>query len=232
MNIETLTDSEALANRSCQFIEEAARYSIADHESFVWAVSGGSTPKRFLEKLAYSEEIDWSKVHLFQVDERIAPDGDPLRNATMIEQALFSTADLSAKDLAGYYLMPVTKPDLETSANQYAEKINEITNTKASFDLIQLGLGDDGHTASLIPGDPILKVEDKDVGLTGEYRGSCRMTLTKPILNKAKALLWVVSGESKADAYKKFVNKNLSIPASMLDQNISTVLIDESASND
>ncbi len=128
-------------------------------------------------------EVAWDHVVVYQVDERIAPGGDPARNLTSLMAALPGHAHVRP--------MPVESPDLYVAALEYAAGL------PACFDLVHLGVGDDGHTASLVPGDPVLDVVDRDVAITGTYRGHRRMTLTFPVLDRARRALWLVAGASK-----------------------------------
>ena len=229
MNLEVLSDGDALAARAVDVIVELGAQAIDERGQFVFAVSGGSTPRHFLEELSRRSDLDWTRVHLFQVDERVAPDDDPARNATMLHEALVTDEFLATHALAGVWLMPVTESDLEKGAADYARRMDDVTGSPVVFDLVQLGLGDDGHTASLIPGDSVLDVVDRDVALTGEYRGHRRMTLTWPVLNRAKELLWVVAGESKREALERFLTNDPSIPATLPTQARATVLVDSAA---
>src|SRR5262249_40502411 len=158
---------------------------VAATGSFTVALSGGSGPWQAFRLLA-EEDVPWGAVELFQADERVAPLGDEERNLTHLRQSL--PADAWAK----VHPMPVDSNDLQAAAAQYAQVLPE------RLDVAHLGLGPDGHTASLVPGDPILGVDDRDVALTyGEYQGRRRMTLTYPMLDRSRELLWLVTGESK-----------------------------------
>ena len=225
MRLEVLPDREALAQRAAEFVVEAAARAIGERGQFTFAISGGSTPRRMLEVLAERDDIEWNRVYLFQVDERIAPDGEPDRNATMLSETLLSDEMLGASELGGVFLMPVTDDDLEAAASAYAETMDRVTGSPIVFDLIQLGLGDDGHTASLIPGDPILELTDRAVGLSDTYRGRRRMSMTWPVLDRAKELLWVVAGESKRVALESYLDNDPSIPATLPTQARATVLV-------
>ncbi len=226
--LEVLPDREALAERAVDVIVAAAAEAIDERGIFTLAVSGGSTPRRMLEVMANRSGIDWRRVHIFQVDERIAPDGDPDRNATMLHEALLTDDFLAQHTLGGVWLMPVASDDTD-AATAYAATIDELAGSPVVFDLIQLGLGDDGHTASLIPGDPILSVEDRDVAVTGDYNGRRRLSLTWPVLDRAKQQLWVIAGASKGPALAHYLNADPSIPASLPTQARATVLVDEAA---
>ncbi len=232
MNVEVLADADMLAARAVDVVVAAAATAIDERGMFVWAVSGGTTPRRMLELLGERRDLDWSRTHLFQVDERLAPDGDPDRNATMLDEALLTERFRCGHKPAGIWLMPVTTDDPDAAAATYAASLDSIAGSPVVFDLIQLGLGSDGHTASLIPNDPILTIDDVDVALTGEYQGRRRMTLTWPVLDRAKELLWVVGGASKTSAVKKFLDNDPSIPATLPTQARATVLLDLAAAGD
>ncbi len=232
MNVEILADAEALAQRAVDVLVASAAVAIDERGLFVWAVSGGTTPRRMLELLSERRDLDWSRTHLFQVDERLAPDGDPDRNATMLDEALLTENFRRLNKPAGLWLMPVTADDPVAAAADYGASLDSIAGSPVVFDLIQLGMGSDGHTASLIPNDPILDVDEVDVALTGEYQGRRRMSLTWPVLDRAKELLWVVGGASKLDAVQQFLDNDPSIPATLPTQARATVLLDLAASGD
>lgn len=229
MNVEVLSDSEALALRAVDVVVAASVLAIDERGVFVWAVSGGSTPRRMLELLSERTDLDWSRTHLFQVDERVAPDGSDDRNASMLDSALLTEPFLDANSPAGIHLMPVTSNDLDAAAARYAELMDSHAGSPVVFDLVQLGMGSDGHTASLIPDDPILDVDDVDVAMTGEYQGRRRMSFTWPVLDRAKHLLWVIGGASKQDAVQQFLDNDPAIPATLPTQARATVLLDAAA---
>lgn len=231
VNVEVLPDSEALAERAVAVIVDAAARAIEERGVFVWAVSGGSTPRRMLALLSERTDLDWSRTHLFQVDERVAPYGDPDRNAMMLDTHLLTDTFRKHNAPAGIWLMPVDDAveDPEFATRLYEEKMDEVTGSPVVFDLIQLGMGSDGHTASLIPDDPILEVDEVDVAVSAEYQGRIRMSFTWPVLDRAKELLWVIGGESKQEAVKLFLANDPSIPATLPTQARATVLLDEAA---
>ena len=229
MIVEVLADGEALAARSVEVILEAATNAMDERGKFVWAISGGTTPRRLLELLSERTDLDWSRTHLFQVDERIAPDGSDDRNASMLDTALLTEDFLAHNEPAGIHLMPVTDDDLNVACTKYAALMDNHAGSPVVFDLVQLGMGSDGHTASLIPNDPILAIDDVDIALTGEYQGRRRMSFTWPVLERAKQLLWVIGGESKQGAVKLFLDSDSSIPATLPTQARATVLLDTAA---
>jgi 6-phosphogluconolactonase len=211
----TVADSSALATRAAEFVAARARTAVTDHGRFTFAVSGGKTPWAMFAELAH-EDVPWPAVQVFQVDERVAPDGDPDRNLTHLRQAL---GDSPAQVVA----MPVTEPDLDSAALAYARLL------PARFDLVHLGLGPDGHTASLVPGDPVLEVTDRLVALTLPYQGHRRMTLTYPALARADELLWLISGADKQEVLAKLLDGDTSIPAGRVEAKHSSILADAAA---
>jgi 6-phosphogluconolactonase len=216
VNVETLADPEAAARRGAGLIAAAAREAIAAAGSFSLAVSGGRGPWRMFELLG-EHRLDWGAIGLFQVDERVAPDGDPDRNLTHLEASLPAAARESLRP------MPVTDPDLEQAAGRYAAAL------PGRLDLVHLGLGPDGHTASLVPGDPVLEVGDRPVATTGPYQGRRRMTLTYPALAGAGRVLWLVTGADKPTALAKLRAGDRSIPAGRVAAREATLLCDREA---
>jgi len=215
LDIEVLSDAQAVAERGAEIVASAAAAAVAERGRFTFAVSGGRTPWAMFADLA--GKLPWEKVTIFQVDERIAPDGDPDRNLTQLEQSLppGGAADVRA--------MPVWSEDLEAAAAMYADALPE------QLDLVHLGLGPDGHTASLVPGDPVLDVTDRDVAVTGVYQERRRMTLTYPVLNRARQILWLVTGEDKVDALARLRAGDPSIPAGRISPAHAVVVADAAA---
>ncbi|HYM44917.1 MAG TPA: 6-phosphogluconolactonase [Solirubrobacteraceae bacterium] len=201
--IEILPDPAAVATRAAAYVAERARAAVAERGRFSFAVSGGHTPWAMFERLA-EEEVPWGETAIYQVDERVTPAGDPDRNLTHLLASLPEHAG------AEIHAMPVEEDDLEAAAERYGRSLPE------RFDLVHLGLGPDGHTASLVPGDPVLEVADRDVALTRAYMGRRRMTLTYPALARARRLLWLVTGKDKVDALKRLRASDRSIPAGRL----------------
>jgi 6-phosphogluconolactonase len=225
MKIEIFADADLVARQAAALIAADARKAVAERGSFVMAVSGGHTPWVMLRALS-EEKLPWDKVHLAQVDERIAPPGDPDRNLTHLRESLLQHAPLPPEQI---YAMPVESADLETAVKQYAAVLAEIAGSPPVLDLVHLGLGPDGHTASLVPGDAVLQVKDADVGLTGVYQGKRRMTLTYPTINRARRILWLVTGSEKAGMLGRLLVGDLSIPAGRVNQERASVLADQAA---
>ena len=225
MKIEVLADAEAVAREAAAILAAEARAAVAERGRFVVAVSGGHTPWVMLRALA-EERVPWDGVHLVQVDERVAPAGHPDRNLTHLHESLLEHAPLRPDQI---YAMPVELPDLEAAARQYAGTLAKIAGSPPVLDLVHLGLGPDGHAASLIPGDPVLEVNDVDVAVTGTYQGRRRMTLTYPIINRSRRILWLVTGDEKAGMLVRLRDADASIPGGRVSQEKAFVLADSGA---
>ena len=225
MKIEVLADAKAVAGKGAALIAAAARDAVVSRGRFVVAVSGGKTPWIMLRALA-GEKVPWEQVHLVQVDERVAPAGHADRNLTHLRESLLTRVPLPPEQV---HAMPVEVPDLEAAAKAYSRTLQEIAGSPPVLDLVHLGLGPDGHTASLVPGDPVLDVADTDVALTGIYQGRRRMTLTYPIINRARRILWLVTGSEKAGPLVRLRDADPSIPAGRVRQDQALVLADSGA---
>jgi 6-phosphogluconolactonase len=227
METRVLANADAVAAEAARVIAAEARAAVAARGKFVMAVSGGRTPWQMLRALA-DEDVPWSGVHVMQVDERIAPAGHADRNLTHLRESL-GTAPLTPDHL---HAMPVEQADLEAGARNYARTLERIAGTPAVIDLAHLGLGPDGHTASLVPDDPVLSVADRDVALTGVYMGRRRMTLTYPTLDRARRILWLVTGADKAVMLSRLRTSDPSIPAGRVRQERALILADRVAAGD
>lgn len=225
MKIQILADADAVAGQAAKVIAAAAQAAVAARGRFIMAVSGGKTPWQMLRALA-GENIPWKNVHVVQVDERVAPAGDPDRNLTRLRESLLSHAPLPPEQI---HAMPVEESDLEAAAAVYARTLQQIAGSPPVLDLAHLGLGPDGHTASLIPGDPVLKVADRDVALTGVYQQRRRMTLTYPLLNRSRCVLWLATGAEKISMLPRLRAGDDSIPAGRICRDAALVLVDRAA---
>jgi 6-phosphogluconolactonase len=225
MKIEVLDNADIVAQKAASIIAGEAGKAVALRGCFILAVSGGKTPWKMLSALA-DEDVPWEEMHIIQVDERLAPDGHPDRNMTHLLESLTDVMPLLAGRI---HAMPVEENDPEAAAASYAQTIRNIAGAPAIIDLIHLGLGPDGHTASLITGDPVLDVTNRDVALTGIYQGRQRLTLTYPLINRARKLLWLVTGSEKSEMLKRLLDSDLSIPASRISQENALVLADKDA---
>ncbi len=225
MEVRVLADAGTVAREAAAVIAADARAAVAARGRFSIAVSGGHTPWQMLRALA-GEDVPWSAVHLFQVDERVAPAGDPDRNLTHIRESLLATVQLRPEQL---HAMAVEEPDLTAAAAHYARELAAIAGAQPMLDLVHLGLGPDGHTASLVPGDPALDVTDTDVTLSGPYQGRRRMTLTYPVLDRARRVLWVVTGAEKVEMLRRLRAGDRTIPAGRVAAERATLLADAPA---
>lgn len=225
MKIEVLPEADAVARAGAAFIAAEARAAVAARGRFVVAISGGRTPWKMLRALA-DEPMPWADVHVAQVDERVAPPGDPDRNLTHLHESLLAHCPLDSRNV---HAMPVESPDLEAASERYALTLREIAGSPAVLDVTHLGLGADGHTASLVPGDPVLDTISDDVAVTGMYQGRRRMTLTYPVLNRSRRILWLVTGSDKADMLPRLSQGDPSIPAGRLRRDQAMVFADRAA---
>ena len=225
MKIDILPDADTVALEAAKFIAAEARAAVTERGRFVMAVSGGHTPWQMLRALA-NEEVPWKNVHVVQVDERVAPAGDPDRNLTHLRESLLEHAPLQPEQI---HAMPVELQDLDNAAKRYAKTLQEIAGSPPVLDLAHLGLGPDGHTASLVPGDPVLEVTDADVALTGTYQNRRRMTLTYPMLNRSRRILWLVTGADKVNALARLREGDTSIPGGRIQQSQAVLLADQAA---
>jgi 6-phosphogluconolactonase len=225
MKIEIFPDADAVAQKGAEIIAAEARAAVKARGRFIVAVSGGHTPWQMMRALA-KEDVPWEGVNVVQVDERVAPAGDPDRNLTHLHESLLEHAPLRPDQI---HAMPVEASDLEAAAKRYALTLREIAGTPPVLDLAHLGLGPDGHTASLVPGDPVLNVTDSDVALTGVYQERRRMTLTYPMLNRSRRILWLVTGSDKVAALARLRAGDVSIPAGRIQAANALVLADQAA---
>src|SRR5215813_4727839 len=225
MKIEVEPDDDAVARRAAAIIATEARTAIAARGRFIVAVSGGHTPWLMLRAFA-NEQLLWENVHVVQVDERAAPAGDPERNFAHLRESLLGRAPLLRVNI---HAMPMEAHDLNRAARQYAVTLQAVAGSPPVLDLVHLGLGADGHTASLVPGDLVLDVSDADVAVSRPYQGRRRMTLTFPVINRARLILWLVTGGEKAQALVQLRNRDRSIPGARVHQDRALVLADRAA---
>jgi 6-phosphogluconolactonase len=226
MKIEVLADPDAVAKRAAGLVAAHARAAVKQRGRFTFAVSGGHTPWVMLRELV-GEKVPWSEVHVVQVDERVAPGDSDERNFKHLRESLLSHVPLPPDNL---HAMPVEASDLPAAAAEYARTLEGLAGSPPTLDMIHLGLGPDGHTASLVPGDAVLEVTDAWVALTaGLYQGVHRMTLTYPVLDRARSVLWLVTGAEKVDALKRLNRHDQTIPAGRVRQDGAIVVADRAA---
>lgn len=208
-------DAPSAARDAANYVAHVARTAISSRRVFHLAVSGGSTPALMLRALA-SRSVDWASVHVWQVDERVAPDGDDARNAVALQRELVARAPIPK---ANVHLMDVTARDLAGAARRYAAVL-------PAFDLVHLGLGDDGHTASWPPDQPAVRIAPGLVTMTATYRGVRRMTLTADALRQARHVLWLVCGSDKRQVLRRVLDGDTTLPATHAFDERSVCFID------
>lgn len=225
MTLEIFNNSDEVAEKAAQYIEEKIRTAILTKGSFTMAISGGKTPWQMLKILAKAK-LRWEKVFLFQVDERVAPDGNEERNLTQLFKSIEGSGIMTRINV---FPMHVISENLEEETKAYAEVIQKIAEN-GELDLIHLGMGADGHTASLIPGDKVCEVIDSDIAMThSPYQGRLRMTMTYPLINRAKEILWLVTGEEKAEMLQLLLRQDSIIPAGKVNPVHATIFADQAA---
>jgi len=225
MKLEVLADAGAVARRGAALVAAEAREAAGARGRFALAVSGGRTPWLMLRALA-DEPLPWQAVELFQTDERVAPAGHPDRNLTHVAESLLAHAPLPAERV---HAMPVEAPDLAAAAAEYGLALERACGAPPTLDLVHLGLGPDGHTASLVPGDPALELAGPSVAVTAPYQGRPRMTLTFPVLDRARRVLWLVTGADKAPMLARLLAGDRAIPAGRVSAERAVVLADAAA---
>ena len=227
MKIQVYADANEVALEGAKLIAKAAHEAVATRGKFVMAVSGGKTPWIMLRDLAH-EDVPWKGVHIVQVDERVASEGDADRNLTHLRESLLEHAPIRPEHI---HAMAVESGNLQAACAEYAQILKTIAGSPPVLDLVHLGLGPDGHTASLVPGDPVRDVKDSDVALTGIYQNRRRMTLTYPILNRARSVLWLVTGSEKTGMLARLQAGDASIPAGRVNRDHAVVLADRAAAS-
>jgi 6-phosphogluconolactonase len=226
--LQIRADDVLAARAAARFVAACAREAASKRGICVMAFSGGNTPRAMLTALV-AEDLPWRELHIFQVDERNAPRGRSERNLTLLEETFPGKTPLT---LDALHAMPVEEADLEAGAKRYARSLAATAGSPVVLDLVHLGLGDDGHTASLVPGDAALQVDDRDVAVSGEYQGHRRMTLTLPLLNRARQRLWLVTGAAKRAMLARLLAGDESIPAGRVHQDNSVIFADQAAAGE
>lgn len=216
-------DVDEAAAQAARIIATSLRDAIAERGRAAVAFSGGTTPWAMLRALV-AAGVDWQVVDVFQVDERVVPKGDPDRNASHIESMLVRPAPVPK---ARWHPIPVEEPDPAGAARHYERTLRDVLD--GDLDVVHLGLGDDGHTASLVPGDPVLGVTDRLVAPTAAYQDHRRVTLTYPTINAARSIVWLVAGAGKGEMLRRLVAGDPTIPAGRVLQDRALVVCDEAA---
>ncbi len=221
MHVDVSDDARGAAARAAEHLAAAIGRAVAERGRAVIALSGGSSPAKMLGALA-TLDVPWNAVDILQVDERVAPDGDPARNATLLTRVGLP---------ATLHLMEVTEPNLAMAAERYAEVLADVAGVRPQIDVVHLGLGDDGHTASWPPGDPVIDVVDRDVAAVDEFRGHQRLTLTLPVVNRAREVVWLITGVEKAMALRQLLAGDATIPATHVAVDLTTIYADRAAAD-
>jgi 6-phosphogluconolactonase len=225
MEIRRCNSMDDVATAGANYIEARAKEAVSARGQFTIALSGGSTPWIMLRKLA-GYDLPWQQMKIFHTDERVALDGDSDRNLTRIREDFADRVALPPENLLA---MPVTSDDLDQAAAEYEKLLVEVAGESPVLDVVHLGLGGDGHTASLVPDDPVLEVSDRDVAPTDTHAGRRRMTLTYPIINRARHILWLITGVGKVDVLSRLLQSDRGIPAGRVSQQQATVVADSAA---
>jgi 6-phosphogluconolactonase len=228
---------EALSREAASRFQRLATESIAAVGRFSVALSGGSTPRvlyRLLGEPPLREVIDWPRVHLFWGDERFVPAEHPDSNYRMAREAFISKAPIPSGNV---HRIPTESGNPETAAAQYEETLHRFFAQTPNFDLVLLGLGADGHTASLFPGSPALDEHDRLVLATHVPKlDAWRLTLTPPVLRRARHALFLVSGSDKAPILREVLEGPYDpnrLPAQLVrpEKGDLTWLVDEAAAS-
>jgi 6-phosphogluconolactonase len=213
MDIVVAPDPQSAAKEAASWIARQLRNAVSRRGSATVAFSGGSTPALMLAELA-ELAVPWQSTTVFQVDERVAPDGDPDRNAPLL--------DVLRPRGATIHLMPVTDDDLESASQRYAALLPD------RLDVVHLGLGDDGHTASWPPGDPVIDAPGV-VAISATFNGRVRMTLTVRAVNAARRRLVLASGGAKATVVERWLLHDTSLPIERVHRANTMVVLDSAA---
>ena len=215
------------ARAAADLIAAALRAAISTRGTASVAFSGGQTPTAMLEALAVLP-LPWQLTHVFQVDERVAPEGDAARNSTALRNALLDHVNTNP------HLMDVTASDLIESAQRYAD----VVHAHEPLDVVHLGVGDDGHTASWPPGAPVIddraraargRAGSDEVAIVGLFRGFVRMTITPRVVDRARAVVLLVAGADKASVLSRMLAGDQTVVASRVLGPRATVVADEAA---
>jgi 6-phosphogluconolactonase len=225
MRIHVFATPDLAAERAADWLRTEIGRACAQRGRCLIALSGGRTSWRMLRDLRRLR-VHWHDLQVFQVDERVVAENDERRNARQIADLLVAPAML---DAAQFHAMPVERSNLEAGAEDYARLLSEHGGTPPVLDVVHLGIGADGHTASLVPGDRLLEAQDRDVGISVPYQGVARMTLTSRVLDAARHRLWLVTGADKAAALGKLWLGDASVTAGQVARESAFVFTDSAA---
>jgi 6-phosphogluconolactonase len=225
MRLEVTKTAAEAAGVAARLIATVLGIAIGRRTRASIALSGGNSPLPMLKALA-REPLDWSAIHVYQVDERVVARGDSARNLGALDEVLVWRGPLPRRNL---HPMWVDRADLSGAAGSYAEELAQVAGDPPILDVVHLGLGGDGHTASLFPGDPVLEIMDRSVGLTTVHNGYRRMTLTLPVLNRARSIVWFVTGADKAGVVVDLYAGGAPFPAGLVSRRRAILVADEAA---
>ncbi len=228
IELHVAEDAVSASEQAAHWIATTIHDTVQRTGRCILALSGGRTPQAMFEALARMD-VPWESVHLVQVDERLAPLGDASRNLTLLQTDLLDRVPLSRKQV---YRMPAEADDPVAAARRYSKTLEALAGSPPVFDIVHLGLGDDGHTASLVPEDPVLEVRDEEVAVTAVYQGRRRMTLTYPALDRAHHRLWLITGKAKAPMLVRLLRADPSIPAGRVEAKASVAFADRLAAGE
>ena len=217
MHVEVIPTQD-LSWRAALWMSDRIWSAWAERGAAHVAVSGGSTPAAMFGVLA-GLRLPWDALHVWQVDERVAPADDPDRNANQLRPLRESGAHV--------HLFEVDDPDMERAAVAYAGDLHVAC--QGVLDAVHLGLGADGHTASWPPGDPVIGIDDRDVGISLPYQGRVRLTLTRPAVNRARSVGFLVSGAAKAHALTGLLTGDPTVPATAVRTDHAVCFVDPPA---
>lgn len=215
-----VVETDRIPARAADVFAAAVRASVELRGICILAISGGSTPGAVFAELA-TRDLPWEQVVITQVDERIAPEGDPDRNLTGQQEAF---AGLPVR-----WLPLAVEGHIRSKLTETLDGLKEVAGDPPILDVVHLGLGADGHTASLIPGDPVLDEMDLPIAITNEYQGRRRMTFTRPVLDNCRLVVWLVVGADKAEPLAALARGDKGIPAGLLEPTNSLILADPAA---
>ncbi len=221
MRIEVCASATEANQRAATLIAEQLRGALAERGRASVALSGGRTPQVMLQSLA-AVKLAWADVHVLQVDERIVPIDDERRNLTSIRRA-FAQSSLPDKNIHG---MPVNSANVAAGAAEYCRVLKAIAGDPPRIDVVHLGLGADGHTASLVFDDAALDAHS-DVAISGLYQGTQRITLTLHAIDRARCRLWLVTGGAKRDIVRRFLAHDPGLVASRVSREAGIVVLDK-----
>ncbi len=219
--VQSFSSYESLSSSAAELVKHTMENTISTRPLFTFVLAGGNTPKLMYSMLA-SIIDEWKKVHLFWGDERFVPHTHKESNYKMVKESLISKIDIPGSNI---HPIPTEAISPEKSALLYENDIRSFFNSSRfldfRFDCTILGIGEDGHTASLFPGSPALKEKKRwvvDTTAPENYSVRKRITLTLPIINRSRSILFLVSGEKKRPVIEAMLNPDsIKYPAQLVE---------------